>query len=214
MTRINVGCGPTPTEGWVNYDNSMSVRLAWMLGAGRVLQRVPLLREPQRRFISLARVLDVRYANAVRRIPQPTASVEVLYSSHMLEHLDPQEAASFLREARRVLKPGGVIRIAVPDLRYHVDNYLDSGDANALIEGTLLTKNRPRRFAEKVAYLAIGDRHHQWMYDGESLCGLLNSAGFLTPKVMEAGTTMIIGPGKLNLSERSPESVFVEALNP
>lgn len=214
MTRINVGCGQTPTEGWINYDNSMSVRLARLPGIAVVLTRLSLLNESQRTFIALARASDIRYANAVKRIPEPTGSVEVFYSSHMLEHLDQHEALSFLREARRVLKSAGVIRIAVPDIRFHVNNYLESGDANGLIIGSLLTKSRPRRLTDKVAYLAIGDRHHQWMYDGDSLCSLLESAGFLNPMVTEAGTTMISDPGRLDLAERCPESVFVESLNP
>jgi predicted SAM-dependent methyltransferase len=39
----------------------------------------------------------------------------------MIEHLDRREARSFLAEARRVLRPGGVLRLAAPDLSRLVD---------------------------------------------------------------------------------------------
>ncbi len=52
------------------------------------------------------------------------------------------------------------------------------------------------------------------MYDGKSLCKLLAEAGFDQPRVMEPGTTIIEGSGELNLHERLPQSIFVEALNP
>ena len=67
---------------------------------------------------------------------------------------------------------------------------------------------------DKIKQIIIGDRHQMWMYDGDSLCRLLLSEGFKDPKVMEAGSTMITDPVALNLSERFPESVFIEAIKP
>jgi predicted SAM-dependent methyltransferase len=61
----------------------------------------------------------------------------------MLEHLDRDETKSFLAEAYRVLKPDGVIRVAVPDLRLMVQEYCQDGDGNKLIERTLLAQSRP-----------------------------------------------------------------------
>ncbi len=214
MTRINVGCGQTPTSGWTNYDNSPRARVAHLPLVLSVVERFGLLTKQQRDFMRVARAHGIRYANAVRRIPEADGSVEVLYTSHMVEHLDHEEAGQFLREARRVLVPGGIIRVAVPNVRYHVDRYVTDGDADGLLARLYLTRARPQRWLEKAAYLLVGDRQHQWMYDGASLCRLLASAGFASPQVMPAGTTLIPDPGALNLAERSPESVFVEARNP
>jgi hypothetical protein len=52
------------------------------------------------------------------------------------------------------------------------------------------------------------------MYDGPSLCRLLEQQGFRDVRVWPAGETGIPIPGDLNLRERSPESVFVEARKP
>lgn len=50
----------------------------------------------------------------------------MVYHSHLLEHFSKTEALPFLRECYRVLKPGGIIRIAVPDLERIVRVYLQA----------------------------------------------------------------------------------------
>ena len=40
----------------------------------------------------------------------------MVYSSHFLEHIPRDQVAPFLQECWRILKPGGVLRIVVPDL--------------------------------------------------------------------------------------------------
>lgn len=67
---------------------------------------------------------DVRAVDLTCGLPYPDASADVTYSSHVLEHLRPSEADFFLREQRRVLKPGGTLRIVVPDLEQICRLYL------------------------------------------------------------------------------------------
>lgn len=214
MDKINIGCGDVPTRGWHNYDNSPSVRLAGWPCLTRLLYRLGLLSFKQRNFISTVRREGIRYANAVSSIPHANGSVAVIYTCHMLEHLDRQDARSFLREVRRVLMPGGIIRIAVPDLRYHIDQYLRDGDADLFMENLFTTSSKQAGIFTKLRYLLIGDRHHLWMYDARSLCQMLVGEGFRDPRVLGAGETTIPDPGSLDLAERSPESLFVEAVNP
>src|SRR5262249_17774155 len=56
----------------------------------------------------------------------PDESFEVVYHSHVLEHLPPLDGRRLLRECYRVLKPGGTIRVAVPDLEEIARLYLTS----------------------------------------------------------------------------------------
>lgn len=64
-------------------------------------------------------------------LPFPDAFFDTVYHSHVLEHLPRASASNFLAECYRVLKPSGVIRVAVPDLECLARNYLE------LLDGAL-----------------------------------------------------------------------------
>lgn len=49
---------------------------------------------------------------------------EAVYHSHVLEHLPRERALPFLKECHRVVKRGGILRVAVPDLEGIVELYL------------------------------------------------------------------------------------------
>lgn len=68
-------------------------------------------------------------------IPLPDNSCDAVYHSHVLEHLRPVEAAGLLRECFRVLKPGGILRVAVPDLERICRAYLDKLETAASNHG-------------------------------------------------------------------------------
>lgn len=67
---------------------------------------------------------NVTAVNLLLGIPEPDNSVDLVYHSHVLEHFPKPEGEIFIEECIRVLKPGGIIRIAVPDLEGIVRNYL------------------------------------------------------------------------------------------
>jgi SAM-dependent methyltransferase len=212
--RLNIGCGDAPTAGWINYDNSPAVRLArWPLLA-QLLRAAGLIDAGNVSFIANCRRLGIRYADAARRIPHASATVDVIYSSHMIEHLDRREAAGFLAECLRVLKPGGVLRLAVPDLRCSILEYMEKGGADAFVAQLQFDVDRPRGLVDGVRRLVTGGRGHRWMYDGPSLRRLVAECGFAAVEVVPAGQTRLADPGQLDLREREIESVYVEAIRP
>lgn len=209
-TRINVGCGTTPTEGWLNLDNSPSIRLPQNKLMLSILSATGVVNETQFELSTTAAQKGVRWADA-RHLPVPNNSVGALYSSHMLEHLDRKAAREFLNEAARVLVPGGHIRIVVPDLKRRVDQYLADGDADKFLESTYLVVAAPTGVIGRVRHLVVGPRHHAWMYDERSLSRLLEAAGFDEVVVLPAGATNIPDPGALDLRQREDDSIYVEA---
>jgi len=211
LRRANVGCGSTPTPGWMNLDNSLTVRLAQLPFIEPVLSAV--LSAERLRFIRAIREGGVRWATATK-LPLPDESLEVLYSSHMLEHLDRSLAQGFLREAWRVLEPRGVLRLAVPDLESLAQDYVETGDADRFVAATLLATAPAASVRERLKAVLIGHRGHAWMYDGPSLSNLVREIGFVDVRVVKHGETRIIEPGSLNLHERADESVYVEATRP
>lgn len=63
--------------------------------------------------------VDVR-----KGLPFADQAFDAVYCSHVLEHLPQQQAANLLRHMHRVLRPGGVIRVVVPDLETLAREYL------------------------------------------------------------------------------------------
>lgn len=70
--------------------------------------------------------LDVR-----QPLPFADGSFNAVYCSHVLEHLRREDAARLLAGMRRVLRPAGVIRLAVPDLEAIAREYVAILDAMA-----------------------------------------------------------------------------------
>ncbi len=58
-------------------------------------------------------------------LPFTDKSVDLMYSSHFIEHLTYEEVERFLRECHRVLKPKGTFRLMMPDSEKLIKNYLD-----------------------------------------------------------------------------------------
>jgi SAM-dependent methyltransferase len=69
---------------------------------------------------------NVRAHDLRKGIPYPDGIFDVVYHSHVLEHFPKQRAPIFLRECLRVLKPGGLIRVAVPDLEQIARLYIEA----------------------------------------------------------------------------------------
>jgi len=214
-SRINIGCGQTPIQGWRNFDNSFSLRLSKIPLLPEFLHKIYFLESAQYQFIRFCSDNNIEYGNVLGGLPVQNQSVEVLYSSHMLFLLDRDEADKFCKEAFRVLCRGGIIRLAVPDIKKLIDRYNESGDVDALLESTLLCKPRPKSLAQKLSYLLLGPRNNnQWLYDGKSIARLLQKHGFIKTEVMSSGRTRISGHEPLNLYERAPGSIYVEAEKP
>ncbi|WP_200375123.1 class I SAM-dependent methyltransferase [Thiocystis violacea] len=201
----------SPTQGWKNFDNSPSIKLKRVLPLARILLSIGIITTDQLRFVIFCCDSNIEWANAAKRIPVPTGSADVVYASHMLEHLTWGEVESFLAESKRVLCAGGTIRLAVPNIRFHIENYLSHEDADVFVRGTGLGRLEENGILKSAYKLMVGDRGHKWMYDGPSLCRLLERQGFVDAVILGAGETTLPEPGELNLRERVPESVFVEA---
>jgi predicted SAM-dependent methyltransferase len=64
-----------------------------------------------------------------RGLPLEDDSFDAVYHSHVLEHFHPGDAEQLLRECCRVLRPGGILRVVVPDLEAIAREYLSALEA-------------------------------------------------------------------------------------
>ncbi len=181
---VNLGSGPHDPEPWISLDGSWQARIA----------RHPLLSRLGSRVLGTQLghwPPGVRYRDLRRGLPFRDRSVAVVYASHLLEHLHRDEAVALLREARRVLLPGGVCRMVVPDVEAIVGWYLahqrepeETHDETSsdLLMGMLAV--RPRSSAAGVLGRVrrwAGLHEHKWMYDRLGLLALFKEAAFAHP---------------------------------
>ena len=101
-------------------------------------------------------------------LPYKNNSVDLIYASHVLEYFDNIEVESILNEWKRTLKPGGTLRIAVPNFEVMSKLYENKSIKLSDIIGPLYGK------------MAMGNKtiYHKTVYDYELLYSLLNKLKF------------------------------------
>jgi predicted SAM-dependent methyltransferase len=105
--------------------------------------------------------------NDITNLPYQDGTVDVIYASHVIEYFNRDEIKRVLAEWHRVLRPGGVLRIAVPDFLKLMWVYQDTKDLNKIL-GPLFGK------------MPMGNEtiYHKTVYDFNSLKELLETLGF------------------------------------
>ena len=96
-------------------DNSPSVILGNMRLLYVLCDKLRLLKPEQKAFIEVIKERNIRYGNATK-LPFKDHTMDVVYSSHAIEHLYEEDFIKFMKESERVLKPDGVFRLVIPDL--------------------------------------------------------------------------------------------------
>ena len=217
--NINIGCGQSPTKGFINYDKSLSVRLSkFPLIFIKILYKLKIIAQQHFEYINFLKKNNILYCDARVKIPLEDSSVSNVYSSHCLEHLSFKDADKFLSECYRVLKPNGGIRLVVPNLRLIIEDYNDKKNADAFFNSLEVFQDDHIKdfgniqfFIRKILNDGISHKH---MYDEDSLINKLTFNKFRNPKVVSSKETTLNNIGELNLSERSDnisQSLYVEA---
>jgi SAM-dependent methyltransferase len=174
-------------------------------------------------------------------IPFESGSVDVAYHSHVLEHLDRPVARQFLQETLRVLRPGGVCRIVVPDFEFLCRAYVQHVDrcqrepqeaashedfVSAALEQSVRREAAAaggrKGLAGLLDRIVLGDARrrgetHQWMYDRISLPHILKTVGYAEVAVETWTSSRIPEWQEIGLDrnehggEYTPDSLYVEA---
>lgn len=120
--------------------------------------------------VDLAKYPHVHYKRPVEDLSIfKTGSADLIYACHVFEYFDRIQAKKVLKEWRRVLKKGGILRLAVPDFENLVKIYQKYKKLD-LILGPLYGRwEIPGR--ERIVY-------HRTVYDFKSLKKLLEKTGF------------------------------------
>jgi len=237
MVTLNLGCGTKTSNNCVNIDWSFYLRI----------KNNPVLRAAAAPFMSAERrerlvnlSSNVLVHDMRKGLPFDALNVDAVYHSHVLEHIDRAHVTTFQKEIYRVLKPGGIQRICVPDLELLARRYLDSvarceadpahvprhdGFISDILEQSVRkeaygtsTQPRLRRYLEN---RLLGDARqrgetHQWMYDRFNLMNMLSEVGFVDIQARSWNDSAIKDWAAMGLEvdesgrEYQPQSVYVE----
>ena len=199
--KLNLGCGSTTPAGWLNVDYALGARLARLPGFGFVNARLRLFD------LDWARRIDIH--DLRKPFPWPNDSAEAIYCSHTFEHLTREQGTHFMREAHRVLRLGGVLRIVVPDLGHIVALYRGGTlDADRFIE-ELGVLPEPSRSLWKSRLAPLITFPHKCMYDEAALLRVFVTHGF-DAQPRGAYDSEITDIQAIELAERTVHAVIVE----
>jgi predicted SAM-dependent methyltransferase len=158
VKKLQLGTGPNPLPGWLNTD----------LRPDSYLEH----RE------------TVVFLDAAKPFPFPSATFDYVFSEHLIEHITEPEARGTVAQCFRVLGPGGRVRIATPDLAAIVRLYAEPlGEIERqYIDWVMERFLPPRESGNRRCYVVNQMFHghgHRFIYDEETLRGLLADAGFV-----------------------------------
>ncbi len=134
--------------------------------------------------------------------------LDVIYSCHMLEHLEVNDAATALALFCKWLRPGGILRLAVPSLEIAAQAYVGGSDMKFLygadFKGYYLHDTPCERFN-----FFMKEWSHKITYDFQQLGTMLSNAGFKIIERKEANSSAIPG---FDYDRFISESLYVECI--
>lgn len=158
VRKLQLGTGPNPLPGWLNTD----------------------LRPDS--YIEHRRT--IAFLDATRPFAFDDVTFDYIFSEHQIEHVPEPEGRSMVTECFRVLRPGGRIRIATPDLAAMVELYIRPfGERErAYVDWVMasflptIASGNPPCYVVNQMFGAYG---HRFIYDEQTLAAILTDAGFV-----------------------------------
>jgi predicted SAM-dependent methyltransferase len=176
-TLLNVGCGPFPKENFINLEYTWAPNI------------------------------DICWNIVTKPYPLKDQSLEGIFTEHCLEHIPFESCVANLKEFYRLLRPGGIARIVVPDGEIYCDLYNRRKSDKSI--------NMPYGEQEATGMISINrifrGNDHLFIYDYETMRLLLEKAGFKNIEKQRfrkgADPRLLI-----DRKEREVESLYVEAI--
>lgn len=171
MIKINFGAGWDCNDDWINYDYSPTLFIERYFPFIRCF-----FKKQQSKF-----PINLIYGDIRNGLKYSNDTVDLIYSSHVIEHLCYEDATLAFRHVYRIMKPGAIFRFVLPDLEHIIGCYASSkapSRADEFMRSTLLgVESKPKNFIQNI-YNNFGNSRHLWMWDYNSIASELNNIGF------------------------------------
>jgi predicted SAM-dependent methyltransferase len=201
--KINLGCGPVQPEGWVNIDGS---NRAWLASRFSIIDRS---------LVKLGVLSPTEFGphikihNLFKPLPFADNSIGCIYAGEVWEHFEYDDTVRLTAECLRVLAPGGVLRICVPDGPSFWQRYLDlynqeiakpkgSRSAEALRAHVRMYFNDI--LTRRVWFASVGHKH-KWQFDEIQMTDLFEKTGFVEVSRMPFHQSRIPDVAKVERSD-------------
>ncbi|MFZ6034778.1 MAG: class I SAM-dependent methyltransferase [Patescibacteria group bacterium] len=177
--KLHVGCGNNYYEDWINIDKNEDNKI----------QRIDI-------------VWDMN-----DELPIKDNSVDFIYNEHFIEHLTADQGIRLMKDFYRVLKPGGVLRIATPDLDYIIFRYIFFWRRQEWIDKYGFSWVKSNAELINICFRSWG---HQYLYNGKELKRRLYESGF--SKLRRESLYKSKLPDLMNLETRKESDLIIEAI--
>jgi len=198
LPKLHIGAFNCGIAGWINTDITMHRWIARVPFAAQALHVAGLLSDARYAEHRQRRFAGLRYMDLTKPLPFTDDSLSAVFSAHVFEHLFPDEVERLAREITRVLAPGGVCRVVVPDME-RIARLYDPAEPQAFLRGVFEIERR------KDAAFA-----HHWGFTRASLAALFRSAG--CSQTHTRSYREGVCPDIDRLDNRPDESIFFEAI--
>ena len=183
---LNIGCGLIAPSGWLNFDSSFTLKLG----------RIPIIG------CNLIRIIHgpdwpptALCGDIVKGLKISSGSCDLIFASHVLEHISLSDFQSAMQNIYSYLKTGGIFRAIVPDLTYYIEKYSSQIGARSAAPTASLEfmKNMNIGYTESRRNIllrlceALKNSRHQWMWDASSLVSAFDEHGFKSIRLREHG---------------------------
>lgn len=201
IVKVNLGSGLAVEKGWINLDLNINTLFA---NAPTFVLKFIYNNTSAKKWFSEQDYISILKANTFVHhkieygLPFENDKIDFYYTSHFLEHIFYNEVKFVLKECMRTLKPGGMIRIVIPDLEIALKRYYAGEKKEAM----------KYFFTDAPDFLS----HHKYMYDYEMMKEQIQEAGFINIQKMEYRRGEV--PDIQKLDNRKDESLYIEAQKP
>ena len=174
---LHIGCGLIVGKSWKNIDVSPSLKISKIPIIGETI--VSLIGGPK-----WSRSVECQ--DIVKSLNIQPNSCDLIYASHVLEHLSLCDFHQAMKNIVTYLKPGGFFRTIVPDLEQYINAYVQTQKDSQLvsqavpnfIKGICMGEQEHRNSITQRLKTAFANNRHQWMWDEESLSEAFQEHGF------------------------------------
>ena len=152
--KVNLGCGLHCSSGWLNIDGSLTSLLGTnMTLLNKVIYKVAgsSAYYSFNDFNEVIKNKKLYWRDLTDKIPLTDNSIDIVFSSHFLEHLTKTKGEQFLNDIYRIMKPGGLVRILVPDLDLAIQKF-NQGKINETLDLFFYTSEEADFSAHKYNY--------------------------------------------------------------